>query len=137
MSDSLLCRADVEKLLDTTFVRSVHFFPELGSTNDEAHRCAGDNSRLPALFAAALQTAGRGRGSNRWIASAGALTFSLLADASRLRAEQASRPQLSLWTALGIRSGLACFAPASDLQVKWPNDRSDERRVVDVVSGSR
>ena len=122
MSDSQLRRADVERLLDTTFIQSVHFFPELGSTNDEAQGCVGDDSRLPALFVAARQTAGRGRGSNRWIASAGALTFSLLADASRLRSGQEARPQLSLWTALGIRSGLARFVPASDLQVKWPND---------------
>ncbi len=122
MSDSLLYRADVETLLDTSFIQSVHFFAELESTNDEAHRRARDNDQRPALFIAARQTAGRGRGTNRWISSAGALTFSLLSDASKLHPKQESWPQLSLWTALGVRNGLSNFVPESELQVKWPND---------------
>ncbi len=122
MSDSPLRRDDVLPLLRSTFVQSVHYFAEVASTNDEAHRRAHDNEPLPALFIAAQQTAGRGRGTNRWITSAGALTFSLLADVSGFRSRQESWPQLSLWTGLGIRSGLANFVPDSDLQVKWPND---------------
>ncbi len=122
MSDTPLRRDDVLPLLRSTFVESVHFFREAASTNDDAHRRARDNDQLPALFITARQTAGRGRGTNRWITSAGALTFSLLADVSDLHAKQESWPQLSLWTALGVRSGLSSFVPEIELQVKWPND---------------
>jgi len=45
----------------------VEYHPSLNSTQDLAHRLAADpNTKLPVLVVAEEQTAGRGRGANRW-----------------------------------------------------------------------
>ena len=130
MADCLLSRYDAEELAHCTFVQSVHFFDQVPSTNDAALSKAQQLIDLPALFITPQQTAGRGRGSNRWFSPRGALTFSLVIDPSTFRKERAHWPQLSLWTALGIRDAIAGFTPNFDVQVKWPNDVYLEQRKV-------
>lgn len=129
MSELSITCDEAEQLVDSTFVNSVHYYSEVQSTNDEALKGPA-SMNLPALFIAAKQTGGRGRGSNRWISSQGALTFSLLVSPVRLRSDKASWPQLSLWTALGIRDSIASLTENSDVQVKWPNDVFLQQRKV-------
>ncbi len=62
-----------------TFIRTCEFWEELPSTNDRAAVLAdAEPATLPQLIWAERQTAGRGRGSNQWWSSAGALTVSFL-----------------------------------------------------------
>lgn len=122
MTHLSLSRHDAEELAHATFVQSVQFFDEVASTSDVALAAAHELRQLPALFIASHQTAGRGRGTNRWFSTSGALTFSLVIDPKTLHADPACWPRLSLWTALGIRDAIAAFTPGADVQVKWPND---------------
>ena len=122
MSPISLTRHDAEELAHSTFVNSVVFYDEVASTSDAALTTAHDSKLLPALHIATHQTAGRGRGSNRWYSTHGALTFSLVIDATTLHGDPARWPRLSLWTALAICDAVAAFTPQADVQVKWPND---------------
>jgi BirA family biotin operon repressor/biotin-[acetyl-CoA-carboxylase] ligase len=117
--DSLL----TARLLSNTFIRSVESFAELPSTNDRAIQRAADPAQLvPLLVHAARQSAGRGRGANRWWSSPGALTFSVVVDAAELHLESRHWPLVSLATALTVRHAVAEFAPGVQLGLKWPND---------------
>lgn len=123
-----------------TFVRHVEIHESLDSTNSRALELARElDAELPALIVARLQTAGRGRGANRWWSAAGALTFSLLIDPAAHGLTTANWPQLSLTTAValcdaieawstehGARSKTELLTPSSPLpapcSIKWPND---------------
>lgn len=133
MTDQLT-QEDANELVASTFVRESHFFEQTESTNDEALAVAESLSQLPSLFLTASQTAGRGRGANRWVSTAGALTFSLVIRPLDWRVEPACWPQLSLWTALGIRDAIAQYAPQHDVQVKWPNDVfASQRKICGIL----
>lgn len=96
---------------------------ELDSTNNRAAQLAADpNVPLPALIATERQTAGRGRGANRWWSSDGALTFSLLIDATEDKLPAARWPLVSLAAALAIGDVLTGRLPQHDVRLKWPND---------------
>ncbi len=121
---------------------------ELGSTNDRALTLAAEAVALPALVLAERQTAGRGRGANRWAAPAGTLTFTLLleppagvADAALLApvtglvvAETAATLTAATLTAATLTAATrsaatltaatrsAATPTAAEVGVKWPND---------------
>lgn len=113
---------DLERLLAETFVASIDYHDELGSTNTRALELAADQDRLrPLLVITDRQHAGRGRGHNQWWAGPGALTFSLLVDSETIEVPQKNWPLVSLATGLAVAEAVARFVTA-DLRVKWPND---------------
>jgi len=68
-------------VLVETFVARAEHHPTVSSTSDRAAECAGcPAEELPLLVVADAQTAGRGRGSNRWWTGPGSLAFSVLLD---------------------------------------------------------
>lgn len=69
---------DLDRLLRETSVARAELHAELGSTNDRAQQAAAEGGPLPLLVLAERQTAGRGRGRNRWWTGQGSLAFSLL-----------------------------------------------------------
>jgi BirA family transcriptional regulator, biotin operon repressor / biotin---[acetyl-CoA-carboxylase] ligase len=136
---------DAEQIRTNTYVRHVEIHDTLGSTNERAAELARDSTiELPALVAARLQTAGKGRGRNRWWSADGALTFSLLLDQATTGVQPANWPQISLASAVAIcdalndelefannpqsairgSTELAEVNPKSArrLGIKWPND---------------
>ena len=126
MDDSYLCFSpyDLERIDAGTFVSRIEFHESLGSTSDLAVELAASvgSGELPLLVLTNQQTAGRGRGSNRWIAEAGGLTFSLVIDAGRYASAGQDRPRVSLAVALALRDALAELAPSAAFHLKWPND---------------
>lgn len=110
------------RLLAETFLRQVEHHAEFGSTNDRALELAlGGDLELPYLVLADKQTAGRGRGVNRWWAGDGALTFSLLVELpAELSPERA--PLLALVTGLAVCETLRELLPGEPVGLKWPND---------------
>ena len=114
----------VPQIVAQTFVKHVEFHAELGSTNDRSVDLAAAEvaSATPLLVWALRQTAGRGRGANRWWASEGALTFSLLLDTKDLGLPQERWPQVSLTTGLAVCAALQALLPQAEINLKWPND---------------
>lgn len=141
MADPFL---DAKELRSTTFVRHVELHETLGSTNDRAAELARDPSvELPALVVAQIQTAGKGRGGNKWWSAPGALTFSLLLDSQTIGISTRNWPQLSLATAVAVCDAvelrMADCRLRIDVQnsrarhrpaIKWPNDVYLEGRKV-------
>lgn len=137
---------DADEIRAATFVRTVEVHETLGSTNDRAAALARDLTvELPAFVATRQQTAGRGRGTNTWQSSDGALTFSLLVDPASLGISPAQWPRVSLAVAVAVCDGLAedvgwsqptantnstdlvggahpTGPLAARLAIKWPND---------------
>ncbi len=112
---------DVTRITNSGLVRHVDHRESLGSTSDRALELAArDDLPLPLLVLTERQTGGRGRGSNRWWSAEGALTFSLVLDASPLVAEE--RPRVALVAGLAVCEALQELVPRSDWRVKWPND---------------
>jgi BirA family biotin operon repressor/biotin-[acetyl-CoA-carboxylase] ligase len=131
---------DADELRATTFVRHVEIHDTLDSTNDRGKQLARETDvALPALIVARLQTAGRGRGGNKWWSADGALTFSLLLEPAAMSIQSANWPQLSLATAVALCDGLqkeldASFNPQSMLGIKWPNDvLLDGRKIAGIL----
>jgi len=112
----------LERLHAEPNLRRVEWAPEMASTSDRALQLAQDGDLpTPLLVVTDQQTAGRGRGTNRWWSELGALTFTLMVDLPESIAPQ-QRPQASLRSGLAVRQALAEFAPHLRWMLKWPND---------------
>ena len=132
---------DLEHIVAKTFVASVDYHQEIGSTNDRALELAREaDSLFPLLVLADSQTVGRGRGTNQWWSNRGALTFSVMlaTEAAGLPIER--WPQVSLTVGLAVCEALeemlARGVPTTSLatlpavQLKWPNDIYIEGRKI-------
>jgi len=117
-------RNDLDRIVAETFVEHTDYHPKLESTNDRALQLAREDAELHAatLVLADRQTAGRGRGENRWWSSAGALTFSLLLPNESLSLPPADKPKTSLVAGLAVGDAIEQLVRGEKTQLKWPND---------------
>jgi BirA family biotin operon repressor/biotin-[acetyl-CoA-carboxylase] ligase len=123
--------ADLNRIVDATFVERLEFHQAIDSTNNRALQLAGQcDVQAPVLVLAETQTQGRGRGSNVWWAQQGALTFSLLVPANAARLPPRSWPQASLTVGLAVCEAIEDFLDEPAIQLKWPNDVYVRRRKV-------
>ena len=111
---------DPQHIERETFVAQAEVHAELPSTNDRALRLAAASAELPRLIVALRQTLGRGRGANRWWATDGALTFSLIVDAATIEMER--RPLVGLVAGGAVCEAVAATIRDADVRLKWPND---------------
>lgn len=115
---------------------TVDWQEQVDSTNDRALWLAGHREllQLPLLVLADSQTAGRGQKTNTWWSSPGALTFSLVVDASMLGLTPDLWPQASLTTGLAICEALDELLEEITLQIKWPNDvYADGKKICGIL----
>lgn len=112
---------DLDKLGKVPFLKSVEWFAKLPSTNDLAKELSGTDAKIPALILAEQQTAGRGRGSNRWLSQGNQLTFSLLIAPSQFGLSIKQVPTISIMTALALCHAIEATTDVKTL-IKWPND---------------
>ena len=96
------------------WIDEVEILDEASSTNDLALAAPMRGTRL---LWARVQTGGRGRGSNRWTAGPGALTFSLTLPDVGVPADRI--PRLSMLCALAVADAVRGWA---EPRLKWPND---------------
>jgi BirA family biotin operon repressor/biotin-[acetyl-CoA-carboxylase] ligase len=125
----------LDRLRDSTFLNSVDFFPTLESTNTWAidHAFVRQDG-LPALIWAGEQTSGRGRGSNRWHSSRGALTFSIAVRSQRAARAAEDLPKIALLAGLAVQAAIQPMVAEEDVTVKWPNDvYISDRKVAGIL----
>lgn len=104
-------------------VRHFEHHVEVASTNDRGMALARDEQiALPALVIADRQTAGRGRGANRWWSADGALTFSLVVNVAANAMPRERWPLVALTAGMAVCDALRPLAPSVPLAIKWPND---------------
>jgi BirA family transcriptional regulator, biotin operon repressor / biotin---[acetyl-CoA-carboxylase] ligase len=114
---------DLGRIESCGLVARIDYHEAIGSTSDRAMELGVlDESGLPLLVLAERQTAGRGRGANRWLSAEGALTFSLVLEAPRERLPPDRWPQVALVAGVAVCEALQRLAPRAELRVKWPND---------------
>jgi BirA family biotin operon repressor/biotin-[acetyl-CoA-carboxylase] ligase len=114
---------DLDRIIAGTFIRQGEHHSVIGSTNDRAReRALEQDLELPLLVLADQQTAGRGRGANRWWTGQGSLALSLLLDPAQLGIERQHCGLLSLATALASVETAAALLPSEVVGVHWPND---------------
>jgi len=123
---------NLRKILENSFVAEVEHHASIASSNDRAIAAAGEpDVRLPLLVLADAQTAGRGRGSNRWWTGQGSLAFSLL-----LESDGGSRPSILISLAAGaaVVDALAPLIPGHEIGIHWPNDvMLDGRKLAGIL----
>lgn len=114
---------DLDRIRSSSLVRQVEFHAEIGSTNDRALELARETKLdCPFLILAARQTAGRGRGANRWWSGTGALMFTLILDARETGLPPERWPQIALAAGGAVCEAMQHAIPNVDARVKWPND---------------
>jgi BirA family biotin operon repressor/biotin-[acetyl-CoA-carboxylase] ligase len=113
---------DLHRVRCETFVRHLEFHEEIDSTNSRGLALAGNAIEFPALVLANRQTAGRGRGNNRWWTDDGGLALSLLLDSKYLSVPPIRWPWISLTTGLAVAEAVSGIVPGADVRLKWPND---------------
>jgi BirA family biotin operon repressor/biotin-[acetyl-CoA-carboxylase] ligase len=114
---------DSSRILRDTFVRDVEFHPTLPSTNTRAVDLAQlPDLTTPLLVITEQQTAGRGRGDHSWWSNDGALTFSLLIEASQFSLSPDLWPRVALATGVSVCDAVEDMLPGVPLGLKWPND---------------
>ena len=122
---------DFDRIRSETFVNEVEYHAEISSTNDRALELAERQvGRSPLLVLTEKQTSGRGRGTNRWWSSGGALTFSLLLETAAFQLPPSRWPRASLTAGLAVCEAIQEMLPAHDVELKWPNDVFLQRRKV-------
>ena len=150
---------NLRKILENSFVADVEHHASMASTNDRAIAAAAESAvRLPLLILADAQTAGRGRGSNRWWTGHGSLAFSLLlgpvgsdqrvstsagppdsgiGEPALARSElvppydlQAQRPTplIALAAGVAVVDALTPLVPGREIGIHWPNDVMQDGR---------
>jgi len=113
---------DAQQLRESTFVNDMEHHAVLPSTNSHALGLAAvADLNLPVLVLADRQTAGRGRGGNRWWSGAGALTFSLILERPE-SSDGVSWIRVALTTGMAVCEALHELCPGVDAALKWPND---------------
>ena len=135
---------DIERLAAANLVARIEHFETISSTHDRAHEVAraANPGPLPLLVVAEAQSAGRGRGSNRWWTGPGSLAFSLLFDPVQWTSSGEPRPARALAVGAAIVEVVAPLVPGHAVGLHWPNDVFiDERKVagilIDVLAGGR
>ena len=114
---------ELDRLRSSGLIRDLEFHEEIGSTNDRAAELSRQ-SRLdcPFLVLTNRQTAGRGRGPNRWWSTAGALTFTLILEIEPESLPTERWPRIALAAGGAVCEALEQAVPEASVQVKWPND---------------
>ena len=115
---------DIDRVVRHSFVARAEHHATLASTNDRAVRCATQRpGELPLLIVADRQTAGRGRGTNRWWTGPGSLAFSLLLDPCPSAGDRRSQsPLVALAAAVAIAETVGPLLPSETVGIHWPND---------------
>jgi BirA family biotin operon repressor/biotin-[acetyl-CoA-carboxylase] ligase len=109
------------------FVAEVHYFTEVGSTNDVALRFAADGAPDGTVVLAAAQTAGRGRRGRAWYSAPAAGVY--LSVVLRETPAVTGRGDGSLVTLMAGGAAAEAMERAAGVvpALKWPNDLVVER----------
>jgi BirA family biotin operon repressor/biotin-[acetyl-CoA-carboxylase] ligase len=117
---------DLVRVKNSPFVAEVEWHATIPSTNDRALELAPREALpTPFLIACGEQTAGRGRGSNRWWSGPGALLFSLVLDPGQVGSAGLRTdhwPRVALTAGVALCEALGALAPHLSGGLKWPND---------------
>jgi BirA family biotin operon repressor/biotin-[acetyl-CoA-carboxylase] ligase len=122
--DDRFAPGDFTRIVSDTLIDRVDYHDEIESTNSRATQLDAESpdDRSCVLVLTENQTAGRGRGANRWWSTSGALTFSVLYRPNAVDLPANRWPQLSLTAGLAVCEAIESLLSDVTLGIKWPND---------------
>jgi len=97
----------------------IHYFEEVGSTQDVARELAQSGCAAGTVVIAELQTKGRGRMGRAWHSPAGVNLYTTIVVRPRMKISEVAR--MSLVAGVAAADTLAPLAPGI-VGLKWPND---------------
>ncbi len=97
----------------------IHYYKEIGSTNDEAFRLGSAGAPHGTALIAEGQSAGKGRMQRIWHSPPGVNVYTSVI--LRPSFEPARAPQLSLAAGVAVAETLEAYC-AGRIELKWPND---------------
>jgi len=97
----------------------LHYYKEIGSTNDEAFRLGMGGAPEGTLLIAESQSAGKGRMQRVWHSPAGTNIYASII--LRPTFEPSSAPQISIAAGVAVAETLNLYCPGR-VYLKWPND---------------
>lgn len=126
---------DPRGLQADTFVDEVLFYESVTSTNDVARQLAEQKPDLPSLLVvAAEQTAGRGRGVNKWWTGPESLAFSLLLAPGRWELQDWLETPAALVAGTALVETVSPLVNDHVVGLHWPNDVfADGRKLAGVL----
>jgi len=132
--DILLPEELLPRLRTKVLGQSIHYFPSIGSTNDEAKRLAAAGCPEGTVVIAEVQEAGRGRLSRGWFSPPGkGITMSVVL---RPAIPPREAPRCTLAAAVAVHRAISQFAGVA-CGIKWPNDILDKqsgRKLVGILT---
>ncbi|MBN1473384.1 MAG: biotin--[acetyl-CoA-carboxylase] ligase [Syntrophaceae bacterium] len=115
-----LCLKELKKELAGEIIgHSIHYFQEIGSTNDEAFRLGMDGAPEGTVVVADSQSAGKGRLQRSWFSPPQANIYTSII----LRPEfnPADAPRITIMAGLAAAQTIETYCPR-EARIKWPND---------------
>ena len=110
----------------------LHYYEEIGSTNDEAFRLGLAGAPEGTALIANSQSAGRGRMQRVWHSPAGSNIYTSII--LRPQIEPARAPQISILAGVAVADVLESYCP-DRIKLKWPNDvLIDGKKVCGILS---
>ena len=110
----------LEKRLAGEFIgRPLYYYPEIGSTNDEAFRLGGCGSPEGTAVIADSQTKGKGRLQRVWHSPPGSNIYTSILFRPTFAPDQAT--QISIAAGVAVAEIISEYYPGH-VQLKWPND---------------
>lgn len=97
----------------------LHYYEEIGSTNDEAFRLGSAGALEGTALIANSQSAGKGRMQRVWHSPAGSNIYTSII--LRPQIEPAKAPQISILAGITVAGVLNVYCP-DKVKLKWPND---------------
>ena len=133
---------DVERLHKACPSVKFEYHPSLDSTQQRAALLAAGGERGPLVVVAEVQTAGRGRGGNRWWTGRGSLALSLLVDPRDWQLAAEAVPARSLAAGVAVVAAVQPALYPHNVGLHWPNDVYVARRklsgiLIDVLADGR
>jgi BirA family biotin operon repressor/biotin-[acetyl-CoA-carboxylase] ligase len=114
--------------------KSLHYFQQVGSTNDIARELAGRGADEGTLVIADEQTSGRGRLERAWISPPGSALLMSLLFRPKIAPERIYRLVMACGLAIAEGCERASGRPA---HVKWPNDvQIDGKKISGILPES-
>ncbi len=116
-------QAAIDEILRQGWIANLSWSHEVDSTNNVARRALIERQhRLPALFVADQQTAGRGRRDHQWWSPGGCLMLTVALGEQALPDDSNCWSQLALVCGVALSETVSEFVGEGQAQLKWPND---------------
>jgi len=123
-----LNQEELKQILAGKFIgHHLHYYEEIGSTNDEAFRLGLAGAPEGTVLIADRQTAGRGRMQRSWHSPDETNIYNSII--LRPEIELAKAPQISILAGVAVAEVLNDYCP-DKVKLKWPNDVLIDRKKV-------